>query len=104
MDIATRVTNILTKPAVEWPVIAAEPATVQGLLRDYAAPLAVIPAVCQWVGMSIVGFSAPIIGTYRTPILRGFTAAVLSFVFALVGAWIAAVVIEKLGPSFESRG
>ena len=27
-----------------------------------------------------------------------------AWVFALVGAWIAAVVIEKLAPTFESRG
>lgn len=104
MDLVTRVTNILTKPDQEWPVIAAEPTDVMALLRDYAAPLAAIPAICSWIGTSVVGVSVPLYGTYRVGIIRGFTNAVLTWVFALVGAWIAAIVIEKLAPSFQSTG
>ena len=103
-SLQTRVVNVLTKPADEWRVIAAEPATVEGLMRGYVAPLAAIPAVCQFLGYSIVGVSVPLLGTIRYGILRSLVAACLAFVFALVGAWIAAVVIEKLAPTFQSRG
>jgi len=99
MSLQTRVVAILTKPAEEWRTIAAEPATVEGLLRGYAAPLAAIPAVSQFIGYSLVG-----IGPFRIGIVRGLVSACLGWVFALVGAWIAAVVIEKLAPTFESRG
>lgn len=98
-SIQTRVTNILTKPADEWRVIAVEPATVQGLLRDYAAPLAAIPAVCQFIGLSFVGVFG-----FRIGLVPGLTSAILTWVLTLVGAWIAAIVIEKLAPTFQSSG
>jgi hypothetical protein len=104
MSLQTRVVAILTKPADEWRTIAAEPATVEGLMRGYAAPLAAIPAVCQFIGYSLVGIPTPILGTIRIGIARSLVSACLAWVFALVGAWIAAVVIEKLAPTFQSRG
>jgi len=104
MSLQTRVVAILTKPLEEWRAIAAEPATVEGLLRGYAAPLAAIPAVCQFLGYTIVGVPTGILGTIRVGIVRGFVGACLAWVFALVVAWMAAVVIEKLAPTFASRG
>jgi hypothetical protein len=55
-QLTTRVTNILKQPAQEWPVIAAEPADVAGLMTGYAAPLSAIPAVCTWIGMFLFGW------------------------------------------------
>jgi Yip1-like protein len=104
MSLQTRVTNILTKPAGEWPVIAAESTEAAGLMRDYAAPLAAIPAVCRFIGMTVIGISVPLVGTIRTGMVRGAAGAIVSWVFALAGAWLAAMVIEKLAPTFQSRG
>jgi len=104
MSLQTRVTGILTKPADEWPAIAAESIDPVGLMRDYAAPLAAIPAVCRFIGMSVVGISVPLLGTIRTGIVRGAAGAIVSWVFALAGAWLAAMVVEKLAPTFQSRG
>jgi Yip1 domain len=104
MSLQTRVVAILTKPADEWRTIAGEPATIEGLLRDYAAPLAAIPAIAQFLGYSLIGITVPFAGTIRVPIVRSFANAVVSWVLALVGAWIAAVVVEKLAPTFQSKG
>jgi hypothetical protein len=105
MSLQTRVLAILTKPADEWRTIAAEPATVEGLLRGYAAPLAAVPAIAQFIGFSLIGITVPVFGgALRIGIVRSFANAVVGWVFALVGAWIAAVVIEKLAPTFQSRG
>jgi hypothetical protein len=105
MSLQTRVTAILTKPADEWRTIAAEPATVEGLMRDYAAPLAAIPAVAQFIGFSLIGMPVPVSGgAVPIGIVRSFANAVVAWVFALVGTWIAAVVIEKLAPTFQSKG
>jgi hypothetical protein len=103
-QLTARVTNILKQPALEWPVIAAEPADVASLMTGYAGPLAAIPAICQWIGMSVIGVSLPFAGTYRIGIVRGLVSAILSWVFALVGAYIGAIVIEKLAPTFKSSG
>lgn len=104
MSLQTRVVAILTKPAEEWRTIAAGPATVESLMRGYAAPLAAIPAVCQFIGYSLVGVTVPLFGTVRIGIGRSLANAIVSWVFALVGAYVAAVVIEKLAPTFQSRG
>ena len=98
-QLTTRVTNILKQPAQEWPVIAGESADIAGLLTGYAGPLAAIPAVCSWIGMSVIG-----IGFYRRGLISGLVGAVLSLVFALVGAFVGAFVIEKLAPTFKSTG
>ena len=103
MSLQTRVTNILTKPAEEWPTIAGESTDVATLLRDYAAPLAAIPAVGRWIGMTAIGVSVPFLGTYRTGLVRGLAGAIVSWVFALAGAWLAAMVVDKLAPTFQSR-
>jgi hypothetical protein len=105
MSLQKRVVAILTNPADQWRAIAGEPATVEGLMRGYAAPLAAIPAVAQFIGFSVIGITVPVFGgALRLGIVRSFVNAVLSWVLALVGAWIAAIVIEKLAPTFQSRG
>jgi hypothetical protein len=99
-----RATNVLKQPDAEWPVIAAEPTDTATLMRGYAAPLAAIPAICRWIGYTVIGLGLPYFGTYRIGFVRGFANAVVSWVFALVGAYIAAMVIEKLAPTFKSSG
>jgi Yip1 domain len=103
-SLQTRVVNILTKPADEWRTIAAEPATIEGLMQSYAAPLAAIPAVAQLLGSTLVGVTVPFLGTVRIGFARAAASAIVSWVLALVGAWIAAVVVEKLAPNFQSKG
>jgi Yip1-like protein len=98
-QLTTRITNILKQPAQEWPIIAAEPTDAVTLITGYAAPLAAIPAVCSWIGWSLIG-----IGFYRRGLVAGLAGAIVSFVFALLGAYIAAIVIEKLAPTFKSSG
>ncbi len=104
MDLKTRATNMVMKPAAEWPVIAGEHTTAADLITGYAAPLAAISAVCTFLGQSFIGISLPMMGTVRVGIVRGFSAMIVSFVLGLVGLYIAAIVIEKLAPSFQSKG
>jgi hypothetical protein len=104
MDLKTRATNILTKPVQEWPVVAAESATPMDLITSYVAPLSAIPAICGFIGMSIVGISVPFGGAFRAPITSGLATAVVSFVLGIVGVYVAAIIIEKLAPTFQSRG
>jgi hypothetical protein len=104
MDLKTRATNILTKPAAEWPAIAAEATTPADLITTYAVPLSAIPAVCSFIGLSIVGMSLPLVGTIRTPIVSGLASAVVRFVLGIVGLYVSAIIIEKLAPTFQSKG
>jgi hypothetical protein len=103
MDLQKRVVNILTTPQEEWRVIAAESADPATLTRTYIAPLAAIPAIARFIGFSIVGVSLPVFGAYRYGIVHGFTTAVIQYVLSIAGVFIAALVIDKLAPTFRSQ-
>lgn len=98
-----RVINIITRPKTEWPVIEAEATSVEKLYREYIAILAAIPALCGFIGMSLIGYSLPMVGTIRIGVARGLANAVVTYVLTLIGVYISAVVIDKLAPSFESK-
>jgi hypothetical protein len=103
-SLQTRVVNILKSPATEWPVIAAEPTDVGTLYREYIMILAAIPVVATFIGQSIIGVTMPFSGPYRTPMVNGISLMIVSYVMALVGVYINAVVIEWLAPKFGSSG
>lgn len=98
-----RVTNILKTPKTEWPVIEAETTTTEKLYRSYIAPLAAIPAVAWFIGVTVVGVTLPFVGTFRESFPRAFANMIVSYILALVGVYIAAFVVNKLAPTFDSR-
>lgn len=97
-----RVTSILKDPKSEWPVIEAETTTTEQLYRSYIAPLAAIPAIATFIGLCLVGVTLPFVGTYRYGIVSGIANMVVSWVLTLVGVYVAALIINKLAPTFES--
>src|ERR1019366_7815089 len=80
MNLPARVTNILTKPSAEWPVIAAEPADIASILVGYVLILAAIPAVCLFVGVEVI--SAPFVG--HLAIAGALTGALLHYVTTII--------------------
>ncbi len=103
MNLQSRVVNILTKPREEWTVIAAEPATIAEIYSGYVMILALIPPVCSFIGSSVLGIALPLVGPYRVGLAHGLTTAVLSYAMSLLGVYVAAVVIQKLAPTFQSE-
>jgi uncharacterized membrane protein len=100
MGLIDRVKNILIAPKTEWPVIAGESSSTGDLLGGYVAPLAGLSALAGFVGSSLIGASVPFLGTFRVPIVAGIAAAVLHFVFAIVGVFILSLIINALAPTF----
>ncbi len=103
MNLQTRVINILTKPKTEWPAIATEPATVASIYSRYVMILAAIPPICTCIGTTLFGITLPLLGTYRVGVGQGMTTMVLTYVLALVGVYVAAFVVQKLAPTFQSE-
>ncbi len=97
-----RIKAILTTPRTEWPRIAAEPATVSSIVRDWLVWLAAIPAIATFVGFSLIGFGA-MGGTVRVPILAGIAQAVVGVVLAVVMTGVIAKVADALAPRFGGR-
>jgi uncharacterized membrane protein len=104
MNLQSRVINILSKPKQEWPVIASESTDVAGLYKEYIMPLAAIPAICGFLGMTLLGVTIPMVGQIRTPMVSGLAGLVIGYVLSLVGIFLAAFIVDKLAPSFQSSG
>lgn len=93
MALVARVKNILTAPATEWPVIAAEAADAANLYKSYIMPLAAIgPAALL---LRSLAFGMGIGG--------GLWVAIPTFVNSLVTVYVLAFIISKLAPSFRGR-
>ncbi|MGE0449827.1 MAG: Yip1 family protein [Vicinamibacterales bacterium] len=104
MGIVERVKNICVSPNAEWPVIASEPASTGSLISGYAAPLAAIGAVAGLIGGTVVGRSFWFgTGVYRVPLVTGIGIAVFAFAMAIVGAFVLALVINALAPTFGGQ-
>ena len=99
MNVIERAKAILLQPAQTWPVIDAEPATVQSVYKDWLVVMAAIPAVCGFVGMSLVGVGMFGIG-YRVPIGGGLVAMVTGYLLSLIAAYVMALIVDALAPSF----
>lgn len=89
--LVTRVQNMIMKPAAEWDVVAAEPASVGSVYTGYAMILAAIPALATLVGSILLA--------HVNPILAVIT-AVVGYVLALVGLFITSFIVDTLAPSF----
>jgi hypothetical protein len=97
-----RVKAILTTPKTEWPVIAAEPATVPDLYKNYIAIVAAIPVIATFIKGSLIGYGAFGIN-YRTPIGTGIAAAVVGYALSLALAYVMALIIDALAPTFGGQ-
>ncbi|MBE3072321.1 MAG: YIP1 family protein [Acidobacteria bacterium] len=103
MNLQKRIINILTKPKEEWPVIATEQTSVAALYSGYIAPLAAIPPVCSFIGMSVFGAAIPLFGSLGFGPAYWLTTSIVSYVLGLVGVYVGAFVIQKLAPTFQSE-
>jgi len=98
MDLVARAKGLILDPRAEWRTIAGERTSPASLIASYVAILAAIPAVCGFIGTSIVGIAG-----YRTPFLAGLFSALLSYLVTLGGVFIVAFVIDVLAPTFGGR-
>ena len=99
MNVVERAKSILLQPAQTWPVIDAEPATVQSIYKDWLIIMAAIPAVCGFIGLSLVG--ASVFGiSYREPLVGGIVTMLVSYGLSLAVAYVMSLIVDALAPSF----
>ncbi|GAB3787442.1 Yip1 family protein [Dyella agri] len=100
--IIDRIKAILSTPRTEWPVIATEPATTTSLYSGYIVIVAALPAIAHFIKGSLIGSSA--FGmTVRNSIGAGITQLVLGYLLSLVLAYVMALIINALAPSFGGQ-
>lgn len=101
--LVARVKGILTTPKTEWPVIAAEPATVADLYKNYVVILAALAPVATFISAAAFGTTIPLIGTVRIGMGALLTQLVLTYALGLAMTYIVALIIDALAPSFGGQ-
>lgn len=100
--IIERVKGILTTPKTEWPVAAAEPATVNGLYAGYIAIVVALPTIAGFIKSSLIGTSMFGI-TVRTPIGMGIVGMLLHYALTLALVYVMALIVNALAPTFGGQ-
>lgn len=95
MNLIERAKAILLKPDQTWPVIDAEPATPASLYKEWIVILAAIPAVCHFIGSSLIGY-----GWFRVPFVWGLETMVTHYLLSLVGVFLMALLVDALATQF----
>jgi len=103
MDIVSRVQGILLKPKDEWVKIKEEVMPHTQLLTSYVLILAAIPAIAQFIGFGLIGFKVPFLGWYRYGVGGGLLRGILVYVFSVAYAYIFAIIVNALAPTFSSE-
>jgi hypothetical protein len=98
MNLIERSKKILLNPKEEWAAIDQENTSIAELVTTYLIPLALIPAIATLIGYGLVGF-----GFFGPSLSWGIRQAVISFVQTVLGAFIAAFIINTLANSFGSQ-
>ena len=99
MSLLERAQSILLRPKQTWPVIAAEPADAASIYSRYVVILAAIPAICAFIGWTLVGGGAFGV-TYRLPIATGVAQMVVSYLLSLAIVYVLALIVNALAPTF----
>lgn len=101
-DIAERAKRIILSPKTEWAAIEAEPMTALDLYRNYILYLAAVPAIANFLGGWLFGFSRGDNVVHYT-FFGGLMRAVLQYGLTLPLIYGVALVISRLAPSFEGK-
>ncbi len=102
MNIITRAINMAIKPKEEWPVIAGESATTRSIMTGFVMPLAAIGAICGFIQMAYIGSALSSIIDLRVSFGLALSTSIVGYVLTLVGVLLAAFIVSKLAPSFQS--
>lgn len=102
MNLVERAQKILLQPQQEWHVIEAEPTPPAALYSSYIIPLAAIPPIAMFIGLSLVGYGAGFV-SFRIPIITSLVMAIIYYILSLGAVYLLGIIIDALAPSFMSR-
>lgn len=99
MNLVQRAQDILTKPKETWPQIAAEESSTTAIYQDWLIPMAAIPAVATFIGLSLIGVGGFGFG-FRVPILSGLVSMLVQYGLMLAMVYVMSLIVNALAPKF----
>ena len=98
-----RAVAILVDPFAEWERIEKEPGDPGYLMLSYVAPLALVPAVCGFLGACVIGVVEPGGAVRRASIFDATFGSVFGYVETLALVALLGLIIEFAAPLFAGR-
>ncbi|MEO7115030.1 MAG: YIP1 family protein [Caldimonas sp.] len=98
-----RLLRITLQPKAEWPAIAAEPPSLARVIVGCVLPLAAIQSLLSFVHMAVIGVGVPFAGNVRMPLGSSLTTALMGFVFAFIGLFVFALIVNGWARFFGGR-
>lgn len=102
-NIISRAQGLILTPTAEWQKIEPEPATVPGIYTTWLVPLAVIPAVAMFLGMTVFGIGVPGFAVVKLSMVDGAIRAIVQFLSLLGMTYVMGLVIDALATNFGGQ-
>ena len=103
MDIVERAKAIILSPAAEWRAIEPESGDAGYLFVNYAALLAAIPPVCEFLRRGVFGWGGPRFHHFHhAGFFSSLSGAVVRYLATFVALYLMAVIIDGLAPTFSA--
>jgi len=104
LDIVERAKAMVLSPAIEWRVIEPESGDAGYLFANYAAFLAAIPPICEFLRRGVFGWAGPHLrhihhGGFFSSLFGGIVHYLVTFVVL----YVMAVIIDGLAPTFSAE-
>ena len=102
MDIVERAKAITINPSATWPVIEAEKHDAKSLFVPYLLILAAIPAICSFIGLSVVGMGG--FGfNFRVPLASGLAMMITTYILSVIMTFGMGWLASALAPTFGGK-
>jgi hypothetical protein len=102
-NIVSRAQGLILTPTAEWQKIEPEASSVQGIYTGWLAPLALIPAIAMFVGMTVFGVGVPGLAVVKLSMVDGAIRAVVQFLTLLGMTYVMGLVIDALATNFGGQ-
>jgi hypothetical protein len=96
------VKSFILNPKEAWERVKDKEDDSTSFIVSYIVPLALIPAVCSFVGYGLIGVNAGLFGR-SVSIGFGLNSALTSFVGTIAGVYLSAWVVQMLAPTFNCK-
>jgi hypothetical protein len=103
MNAILRATAVIIDPFAAWERIEKEPGDPGYLMLGYVAPLALVPAVCGFLGACVIGVVEPGGKALRAPIFDGSFGTIFGYLETLAVVALLALIIDFAAPLFGGR-
>lgn len=98
MSVFEKARDIITKPTEAFGQIKKETASIKDLYLKYALPLAAIPAIANFIGLSFIGNQF-----IRVSFLNSFLLAVISYLGNMLALYVIAFLVNLVLPNFSGK-